>query len=913
MADSFDFRLRGLAGLGGVRGVLGLVFGRRPVAVPVERAAGSAAPVAGAAQAGHTAPIQIAGSQPNWLRLLTAHELLQVVQAGKALREIWRKSRFSQPVFERDCLAALHRYAEFVQLLPASEAHHHAHAGGLLTHTVEMLLAAMTWRNAHLLPENSPIEVIDAQRDEWTLVVFYAALLHDIGKVLTDLRITWRGKDVDPVRWMPLAGPLNDLAQGRADVEYLVEFAPKIERDYSAHSRTAVMLLQRMASPTALAILARQPAAFEALNRYLSGQDRDSLVAHIVREADKASARRALASGSRARFATAQAVPLVDLLMQSVRSMLRAGTVLPLNRSGAAGWVFEGAIWFVAKRVADATRDWIKKHEPEEAVPGETKNDRLFDTWQEYGCIQLNPHTGQAVWYVTVHGQASSAQAGEGGEAATGAYRHQLTMLRFPLDKLFGDPSQYPPPMLGMIEVHDKRKAAADVDDEAPQAEDDPVVHDEAEAAPGGPPPADAGLEPLNVPQADVDVRRTSHTTDAGAGGREAAAVAPDGKKRAQGGATASPPIKAPSFNRPRPDAKHEAKPGRKDAAKREGVLPSPQSSGGGEPGSGVAKSEAAATATPRATSTPDGLRTTPVFAPLDDAAYLLDADDAPDAGAPTTRGTSRAPVTANAARKPRHEAGAMIAPKALATTKATAPAMQRRTSLALEPTLPPAASVPQAAPTPTPSAAAADWAQLLAQPVGGSRPRLLAGSAPAVAARTRVAAAPAQVKPPTAQDAGTAPGQPRPVLLEPQLPTLPKLPQSDTTGRRAAEPSALAVAFITWIQSGLASRELKYNETGAAVHFVPEGMALVSPLIFKLYAATRVPEVEIADEALRIQREVVKAGWHHAAPNKMNILRYAVVARAGTESGRLAAVVLTEPGRFVQPVPPSNPVLKLV
>lgn len=96
-------------------------------------------------------------------------------------------------------------------------------------------------------------------------------------------------------------------------------------------------------------------------------------------------------------------------------------------------------------------------------------------------------------------------------------------------------------------------------------------------------------------------------------------------------------------------------------------------------------------------------------------------------------------------------------------------------------------------------------------------------------------------------------------------------------------------------------------------MHFVPEGMALVSPLIFKLYAATQVPEAEIVDEAMRVQREVVKAGWHVAGASRKNILSYQVIGRGGTEAGRLAAIVLTSPGRFVQPVPPTNPVLKLV
>ena len=291
-----------------------------------------------------------AGSNAGWLRVLGPDELMQSVQADKALRAIWRQSRLSAEVWQRDCLPALMRYAEFVQLVPASEAHHHAHAGGLLSHTIEMLLAAMTWRNGHLLPAGEPIEVIDAQRDEWTYVVFFAALLHDVAKTVTDLRIQWRAKDMaEPLRWMPLAGSLRQITQGRSGPEYLVDFTPKSARDYTAHGRLAMMLLPGIAPPTALSFLARQPRAFEALNQYLTGEDRDSLLAQIIRRADRASTERSLMSGSKARFATATAVPLIDLLMEAIGSMLRAGTELPLNRSGAAGWVHDGSLWFVAK------------------------------------------------------------------------------------------------------------------------------------------------------------------------------------------------------------------------------------------------------------------------------------------------------------------------------------------------------------------------------------------------------------------------------------------------------------------------------------------------------------------------------------------------------------------------------------
>jgi hypothetical protein len=140
----------------------------------------------------------------------------------------------------------------------------------------------------------------------------------------------------------------------------------------------------------------------------------------------------------------------------------------------------------------------------------------------------------------------------------------------------------------------------------------------------------------------------------------------------------------------------------------------------------------------------------------------------------------------------------------------------------------------------------------------------------------------------------------------------LPKHRNADADAEVTASP--LAMAFIAWLQHALSSRPplLKFNETGAQVHFTEHGMALVSPLIFKLFAATEVPDVQIEEHAKHVQREVVKARWHMAGPNNTNIVKFNVMGRGETVTSHLHAMVLTEPGRFVQPVPPSNPVLKL-
>jgi len=123
---------------------------------------------------------------------------------------------------------------------------------------------------------------------------------------------------------------------------------------------------------------------------------------------------------------------------------------------------------------------------------------------------------------------------------------------------------------------------------------------------------------------------------------------------------------------------------------------------------------------------------------------------------------------------------------------------------------------------------------------------------------------------------------------------------------------------FMDWLQAGLADGSLPFNEHDAAVHFVPEGMLLVSPRIFQDYAMqcgehTRRGPGAFAEGntaiGKAIQVEVMRAGWHVRGRKRSDTLSYQVM-RGDDPVSRLSGVVIRNPERFVTPVPPVNPML---
>lgn len=362
--------------------------------------------------------------------------IVEATDSGTLLGSVERKTRFSKANFERDCLPVLQCFAEFVQMLPASEAHHHAQPGGLWLHALEVLDAALTFRAGMELPAGVGTEERKRVEHRWTFAIFAAALLHDVGKPVTDVRVTLFGEDARAGRpWAPLAGPMRAFGAHW----YSVAFADPSERDYLAHGKLAAMLLHSFVPARVLRWLSEDSDVLTQLLAYLSGEDKEGPIGTIIKRADSDSVRRNLLYGPRTRFTSARARPLVERLMEALRRMLVEGAILPLNRPGAAGWVYEGKVWFVCARLADEVRNYLSQHESLQGVPGKDKNDRLFDTWQEYGAAETAPDGG-AIWRVRVECDGWSPP-------------DTFTVLCFSIEKLYPDATMYPSEMKGRVWV----------------------------------------------------------------------------------------------------------------------------------------------------------------------------------------------------------------------------------------------------------------------------------------------------------------------------------------------------------------------------------------------------------------------------------------------------------------------------
>jgi integrating conjugative element relaxase (TIGR03760 family) len=315
-------------------------------------------------------------------------------------------------------------FATFVQRLPASESHHHARPGGLLIHGLEVVRESLKLRRGRLIPSGASAEKLMDCQDLWTYATAMAALLHDLGKPVTDQRISLydtQGRELG--RWNPITGPFPKEAAW-----YKVEFVR--DRSYPFHERIPPLLAHFILPPQGLQWIASDPEVFQAWLATISGDDDHAgVLGELVHHADGLSVAGNL-TDSQPVMPSARRIPLSTRLLTGLRYLLDQGT-LPLNRPGAAGWYRDDDVWLVSKRVLDTLRDHLTQ-DGQEGIP--SRNDRLMDELQQHGL--LIPHGDRAIWTVKI---------------TDGNWSQQLTVLRFAAPTLWPDPEGRPTAFSGTI------------------------------------------------------------------------------------------------------------------------------------------------------------------------------------------------------------------------------------------------------------------------------------------------------------------------------------------------------------------------------------------------------------------------------------------------------------------------------
>ncbi|SET65778.1 integrating conjugative element relaxase, PFL_4751 family [Pseudomonas sp. NFR09] len=317
-----------------------------------------------------------------YLPIESAHSLLAAEHRRQLLDRIWQYTALSHAQFIQLYLDPIHRYAEQVQQLPASETHHHAYLGGMLDHGLELVACSLKLRQSYLLPTGAAPEDQTAQADAWSAGIAYGALLHDIGKIAVDLLVERQDGRV----WHPWQGALDQPYRFR----YLKG------RDYHLHGAAAGLLYTQILDRPILDWLSGFPSPWASLLYVLAGQyERAGVLGELVIQADRVSTAQNI-GGNPIKALQAPIHSLQHHLISGLRHLVQHE--LKLNQPGAAGWLTQDALWLVSKTVTDKLRAYLLSQSIE-GIP--SSNIAVFDELQSHGLVESTPE-GKAIWTAQV-------------------------------------------------------------------------------------------------------------------------------------------------------------------------------------------------------------------------------------------------------------------------------------------------------------------------------------------------------------------------------------------------------------------------------------------------------------------------------------------------------------------------------
>ncbi|VVM79770.1 hypothetical protein PS664_02222 [Pseudomonas fluorescens] len=374
----------------------------------------------------------------------SAQTLLATPRRQHLLDQIWQRTSLSRIQFKTLYLSPIERYAALVQLLPASESHHHAYPGGMLDHGLEVVACALKLRQSLLLPCGAAPETQAAQSDAWTAAVAYAALLHDLGKIAVDMHVEY----ADGHLWHPWHGPLAK--------PYRLRY--RQGRQYRLHGPASALLYHQVLDPALLNWLSGFPELWSTLLYLLAGHhEYAGELGELVIRADQASVAQAL-GGDPSKALNAPKHALQRKLLDGLRYLI--GEELKLNQPQASdGWLTEDALWLVSKTVCDKLRAHLLA-QGFDGIP--QSNIAVFNVLQEHGIAQPNPE-GKAIWAATVTG-------GNG-------WSHRFTFLKLP-PALIWEVGARPTVFVGTVSVDPSIPMTPD--DLIPPTEPDVEPYDDA-------------------------------------------------------------------------------------------------------------------------------------------------------------------------------------------------------------------------------------------------------------------------------------------------------------------------------------------------------------------------------------------------------------------------------------------------
>lgn len=356
-----------------------------------------------------------------WVQVYSPEELLNTVYRKKLLYLIWQRVSMDSERFNLLYRSAINNYARIVQLLPASESHHHSYWGGMLDHGLEVVNFGLKLRQPYLLPIGGAAEEISRQAEAWSAAVMYGSLLHDIGKIVVDIIVEKKTGEI----WRPWDENIQEF--------YRVKYNSK--REYKLHPSAGALMIQKIVPVEGITWLSQYPDVFSAFLHLCAGHyDKAGVLGEIIQKADMASVSQNLGGDPVKATTNRPLKSIADKIVNAIRYLFE--NEIKLNTSGASdGWYDGSDVWVVSKTFTDKLRAHLMQHGITD-IP--SNNAKIFDILKENKIAITNDD--KTIWTCKI-------------EAENGWIADRLTLIRFSVGIAFSNIVNAPNAFAGKIMV----------------------------------------------------------------------------------------------------------------------------------------------------------------------------------------------------------------------------------------------------------------------------------------------------------------------------------------------------------------------------------------------------------------------------------------------------------------------------
>lgn len=322
------------------------------------------------------------------------------------IAKIHQSLGFSQEDSQQLLYPVIRNYAAFVHLLPASEGHHHRGAGGLFRHGLEVAFWATQASEGTIFePEGSPEEKLEKE-PRWRFGVFLGALMHDLGKPLSDVVVTDKPGALE---WNPYAESLEEWLNETGVTHYFLRWN---KGRHQRHERLATLALNMVMTAEVKRYLRPPgPELMKTLIEAISGTSAQHAMAKLIMLADAESVKRDLKESRLNIDGNSLGVSIEPYIIDAIRSLVQSGR-WKTNRMDAQVWHLSQGT-FIAWRQAVPSLVQKLKENSVPAVPHDA--DTLADYLIERGFALPRPIPGREAesdsnyyryWEVTVSVEA---------------------------------------------------------------------------------------------------------------------------------------------------------------------------------------------------------------------------------------------------------------------------------------------------------------------------------------------------------------------------------------------------------------------------------------------------------------------------------------------------------------------------